>query len=720
MASSPATEPTSHAASPRVREEPVVLLVGNPNVGKTSLFNALTGQSARVGNYPGVTIERRDGVLRRGSGGHALRIVDVPGAYSLSARSVEEQIALEAVLGIEGNPAPSLVVVVVDAGQLARNLYLALQLSELHVPLLVALNMVDEVEGPAPSASRLSELLGAPVVQTNGRTAAGADQLADAIARAVEDPPHSTLCAEYPDELSADAEAIAKALPSDWTGDDSQRAAALGLWALASIDDDDELRHIPTTLREQVGARRQLAAGRDLDREMIEARYTRLDTLIADLAPKHVEHPPKRKMSERIDRVLLHPFGGFVAFILVMLVVFQALFSWSDPLIGVVEDAVVWVQALAEKSLPEGVFRDLVVEGIIGGVGNVIVFLPQILLLFFFLALLEDSGYMARVAYLMDRIMKAVGLNGRAFIPMLGGFACAVPAIMATRTMERERDRLLTMLVIPLTTCSARLPVYTLVIAALFPPNDVWGFLPVQGLLMVGMYLFGLVMTLVAAAIIGRTTVKGRRIPLLMELPPYRRPKLSIVLRVMRERSWLFLREAGTVIAAFTIILWALLSFPKPPEPAPGTPPEVAQAQALEHSVGGRIGKAIEPAIEPLGFDWKIGVGLIGAFAAREVFVSTMALVYGIGEVDEDDPAPLRERMRQEQKDNGQPIYTPLTGLSLMVFFALACQCMSTVAVVRRETRSWKWPAFLVGYMTGLAYLASLLVYQGGKLLGFS
>jgi ferrous iron transport protein B len=425
--------------------------------------------------------------------------------------------------------------------------------------------------------------------------------------------------------------------------------------------------------------------------------------------------------------VLLHPVFGFAIFVLVMLVMFQTLFSWADPAISLVEGGVSLLQRGTEAVLPPGALRDLISQGVIGGVGNVVVFLPQILLLFLFIGLLEDSGYMARVAYLMDRVMRALGLHGRAFVPMLSGFACAVPAILATRTMERWRDRLLTMLVIPLMTCSARLPIYTLIIGALFPPMALFGWVPVQGLLLAGMYLFSVLIALIAAGVLGRTVVKGRRVPLILELPPYRWPQPVSVLRMMWERSSLFLKEAGSVILVCTVVLWALLYFPRPAEAAPEPERAVASAQvsedqtrarAIEQSFGGRLGHAIEPMLQPLGFDWKIGVGIIGAFAAREVFVSTMALVYGIGEVDE-EAAPLRERIRSEARD-GKPVYTPLVGLSLMIFFALACQCMSTLAVVRRETKSWRWPAFLFAYMTALAYATSLLVYQGGRLLGFS
>jgi ferrous iron transport protein B len=324
---------------------------------------------------------------------------------------------------------------------------------------------------------------------------------------------------------------------------------------------------------------------------------------------------------------------------------------------------------------------------------------------------------MARVAYLMDRIMRALGLHGRAFVPMLSGFACAVPAILATRTMERQRDRLLTMMVIPLMTCSARLPVYTLIIGALFPPSTVFGWVPVQGLLMVAMYLFSIGTALLAAAVLGRTVLRGPRIPLILELPPYRVPALRTTLRMMLDRSGVFLREAGSVILVCTVALWVLLAFPRQSALDVSAAP-AAESHALLQSWGGQLGKAIEPALEPLGFDWKIGVGLIGAFAAREVFVSTMGIIYGVGEVD-DEAMPLRERIRAESRADGSPVYRPLVGLSLMVFFALACQCMSTLAVTRRETHSWGWPAFMFAYMTLIAWAASFVVYQGGRLLGF-
>jgi ferrous iron transport protein B len=744
-----------------------VVVVGNPNVGKTTLFNQLTGQNARVGNYPGITVERRVGSIRLDNHPRfehdepvAVDLVDVPGAYSLTARSAEEQIAINAILGFGGNPKPELAVVVVDAGQLTRNLYLVLQLVELSVPVVIALNMIDEVAENPPNPQAVSELFGVPCVATNARRGRGIDELRRTITEAVARPPHGRLGLRYPDALRRDVDRIADALPAEWRSS-VERDRALSLWALTSVEPDDELVDIDPRLRERCQDVHDAADGRDLDHEVIATRYAFLDQHAPALYDRADRHPPKHRLSERIDKVMLHPVFGFVIFVGTMLLIFQALFSWADPAISLIEDGFTGLQHLATSYLPAGVGRDLLTEGVIGGVGNVLVFLPQILLLFLFIGILEDSGYMARVAYLMDRVMKALGLHGRAFVPMISGFACAVPAILATRTMERRRDRLLTMMVIPLMTCSARLPVYTLIIAALFPPMHIFGWVPVQGLLMVAMYLFSVLITLVAAAVLGRTAIKGRHIPLILELPPYRIPSLRGTLRMMWERSTVFLKEAGTIILACTIVLWALLSFPKAPSKAgPGAPQTAAaqvvgattvartnkadlagksldkkaqvapakpardpkaaeEARALAYSYGGRLGHFIEPVLKPLGFDWKIGVGIIGAFAAREVFVSTMGLVYGIGKVEGDDAAPLRDQIRAETRADGKPAYTPLVGLSLMIFFALACQCMSTLAVVRRETRSWRWPAFMFAYMTTLAWIASFLVYQGGHLLGF-
>ncbi|HWO11033.1 MAG TPA: ferrous iron transport protein B, partial [Polyangiaceae bacterium] len=630
-----------------------VLLVGNPNVGKTSLFNRLAKRNERVGNYPGVTVERRSADMPL-PGGRRISICDVPGAYSLSARSSEEQIALSSALGWADNPRPDLVIVVVDAGQLVRNLYLALQLIELRVPVLVALNMVDEAGDRAPSAEGLERVLGVRVVPTNARTGAGLAQLAAAIEAELAAPHRPLLHVSYPAALMRDADRVAAVLPAGWKGH-VERERALALWALASLEPDDELTGIPAELRERCAEVLAEATDRDVDREIIESRYLSLEAALAGL-PARDSAASGPSITERIDRVLLHPAYGFGFFIAIMLLVFQSLFAWADPAMSLIEGAFAAIHATVAEHLPPGFVRDLIASGVIDGVGNVVIFLPQILLLFLFIGLLEDSGYMARVAYLMDRALRSVGLHGRAFVPMMSGFACAVPAIMATRTMERRRDRLLTMLVVPLMSCSARLPVYTLIIGALFPPSTVFGVVPVQGLLMVAMYLFSTMMALLAAGVLGRVLVRGRSVPLILELPPYRWPGVGSVATMMWLRARAFLSEAGSVILAFTILMWLLLSYPKAePMVADAAPERTAAGAAisssagggerpaqyaaaseaagerssfdayqLERSFGGRLGKALEPALAPLGFDWKIGVGIVGAFAAREVFVSTL------------------------------------------------------------------------------------------------
>ncbi|MBL8862308.1 MAG: ferrous iron transport protein B [Planctomycetes bacterium] len=737
-------------AGPARTRLPLVALAGNPNTGKTTLFNRLTRSDRKVANYPGITVERHEGELRL-PGGRTVRVLDVPGTYSLSARSREEEIAIDSVAGLRGEPEPDLVVLVADATQLSRNLYMALQVLELEVPLVVALNMSDALaaRGASIDVDALSNALGVAVVAIAAQKGQGLAALESAIERALAAPDGARPGARWQPgsvELAADLERVGAVLPPEWSRGNPARVRALAAWALLSLDEHDELRDVPEALRRAVIERRAQAqqTSRQIETEIIRGRYDWIDALTASVVR---EGPQARTATERADAVLLNPWIGFPLFLLAMSVVFLALFSWSEPAIGAIEAGFGVLTGLVRDALGPGILRDFVTDGLIAGVGSVVVFLPQILLLFLFIGILEDTGYMARVACIMDRLMRAMGLSGRAFVPMLSGYACAVPAILATRTMERQRDRTLTMMVVPLMTCSARLPVYTLVIGALFPPTLLLGFAPVQSLMLVAMYLFSALMALVVAAVLSRTMLKGPRVPLILEMPPYRTPHWPSVLRQMFQKARTFLTEAGSVILVCTIALWGLLAFPKDAQreerretlaaaiAAAETETEGRESQervealtaedaalageALRESYGGRLGRAIEPAIEPLGFDWKIGVGLIGAFAAREVFVATLGVVYGMGGVDEDSTT-LRERIRAETRANGEHVYTPLTGLSLMIFFALACQCMSTLAAVRRETRSWGWVLFLFAYMTALAWIASFAVYQGGRALGFS
>jgi ferrous iron transport protein B len=701
-----------------------VLLVGNPNVGKTALFNALTGERAPVGNYPGVTVEHLSAVVSPDPDSTAEHVSfllkDGPGAYSLSAQSSAERLMLDAVLGLGGERRPDLVLAVVDAGQLTRNLYLLVQLLELRVPLVIALNMMDEVSANPPLPERIESWLGVPCVATSSHHGSGICALRRRIEECLKGPPRPVLALCYPPDLERELDRIVASLPPEQRGAPPAARASV-LLASSSAHAAAELGY-----DELLGSDGQpllpLATARDVDREVIEARYSFIEGGVRDCYSSHrLPDTRQRRWSASADRLLLHPVLGTLCLLVVILLLFQALFAWSDPAIRAVETLVSHLHDAAQAALPEGLLRSLIVEGIIGGVGNVVVFLPQIVLLFLFIGLLENSGYMARAALMMDRVMRALGLPGTAFVPMLSGYACAVPAILSTRIMERPRDRLLTMLVVPLMTCSARLPVYTLIVAALFPPTDAFGWVPVQSLLMLAMYVLSAASALAVAWLFAHTLIRGKRLPVVTELPPYRFPDLRTTASTTLCRCITFLKGAGTIILICTVVLWALLAFPRSSESmstgaAVGTaiaaaPP--ASSRNIETSYAARVGMAIEPALAPLGYDWRIGVGLIGAFAGREAFVSTMALVYGTEDAGGSAVA-LRDRMHPALTAGGAPRYSPIVGLSLLVFFSFACQCTSTLATIRRETRSYRWPLFVFAYTTLLAYLGALLVYQIG------
>lgn len=726
--------------SPGTATPPRILIAGNPNGGKTTLFNALTGARARVSNYPGVTVTRRAGSLRLPDGGRC-EVVDLPGTYSLSARSREEQIAADALLGRRG-PRPDGVVIVADATTLGRGLYLTLQVIETGVPAVLALNVMDEARqrGLEIDVAALSQELGVPVVPMVASRGEGRETLIAAIARLPSQPADTGEPTPLPSPLAEDVSRIEASLPAAAAGRGAQNRRAWALWALLSVDEDDELEGVDPEMRRAVREVRDQAAqqGRELDGEIVAARYARIDALLLRALRGGSDAPT---LTERLDRVLTHRVGGFLVFAAVMLVVFQALFAWAEPAMGWIEQAVAALQGVVSMALPEGPLRSLLADGVIAGVGNVVVFVPQIALLFLLISFLEDSGYLARVAFVIDRMMGGVGLHGKAFVPMLSGFACAVPAVMATRTIESRRDRLLTMLVLPLMSCSARLPVYVLIAATVFDAGrPVLGFLSTGALALLCLYLLSVVAALGSAAVLRRTVLRGPRPALVLELPPYRMPQPRNMLLSTWQPVRRFLVEAGTIILSLTIVLWALLSYPKDPESEaryaaersriasqasdaerPAQLAALADRQAgeqLRHSVMGRFGHLIEPVLEPMGQDWRVGIGILGAFAAREVFVSTLGIVFDISDADETS-APLRQELQQATWPDGRALMTPLSGTALLVFFVLACQCMSTIAIVRRESGSWGWALFMFTYMSVLAYAAAVAVYQGGLLLGY-
>ena len=721
----------------------LVLVAGNPNSGKSTLFNALSGSRTRVANYPGVTIDRRSATLELDGG--PVELTDLPGTYSLSARSAEEQIAVESLLG-RGVKRPDAILVVVDATALSRALYLTLEILEIGCPVVIALNMTDEARrsGITVSPERLARLTGARVVPTVASQGQGISEVRAALSAAIADPQAPPVPdIAQPDLLKADIAELEGLILRERLLTEPREARAWAQWLLLSLDHEasDELTSIPASARNLVRElhRRAAESARDLDLEIISSRYRVVDRLIGEVLAVAPEQG--RSLTDRIDAVLTHRVGGAIAFAVTMMIVFQALFSWSEPAIGAIEEAVAAIQGWVTATMPPGPLTSLLVDGVIAGVGNVVVFVPQIALLFLFIGLLEDLGYLARAAFVIDRVMRAVGLHGKAFVPMLSGFSCAVPAVMATRTLESRTDRLLTMMVLPLTSCSARLPVYVLITATVFAADSRVGFLSAGAVALFAMYALSVVAALVAAAVLRRTVLKGPVPTLVLELPPYRMPSFSVLLRGVLQRVKVFLVDAGTVILALTIILWALLSYPK--DPAVAAEAEASRAALtaqnlsgddleariaeidshengaqLRYSVAGRLGHLIEPVLQPLGFDWRIGVGILGAFAAREVFVGTLGVVFDIGNADETNE-PLRETLRAATWPDGSPLFTPLAGISLMVFFVLACQCMSTVAIVKRESGGWRWPLFMVAYMTVLAYAASLLVYQVGRAAGW-
>ncbi|MBX3737271.1 MAG: ferrous iron transport protein B [Candidatus Didemnitutus sp.] len=688
---------------------PVYAVVGNPNCGKTTLFNALTGLRQKVGNYPGVTVEKKTGTTYS-QHGRPIQIIDLPGAYSLAARSPDEAVMRDVLLGRrEDTPQPDRIVCVVDASNLERNLYLVHQVLDLGRPVIVAMNMMDVAAeaGIKVDPAALERELGVPVIPCEAVRGKGLVELRLAMSR-IELP----LAKHRWDIPGPIAPAVAE-IQASLVQNDERPPLVARAEALLLLTDFDSVRvagskqHSPRTLEILAGWRaRWTKEGTDWSGVLIRSRYDAIAVLCEDVILRDRNSGPS--LSDRIDAVLCHPVWGLGVFAVLMSLMLFSVFSLAEYPMNWIDEHVAAFGTWVKDAMAPGDLRDLLTDGVVAGVGAVVVFLPQILILFFFVGLLESTGYMARAAFLMDRVMSKVGLTGRAFVPLLSSYACAIPGIMATRTIENARDRLVTILVAPLMSCSARIPVYSLLIAALLPAGtSAWTKTGLAAL----MYLIGTGGAVGYAWLFKRFLVKGGSPHMIMELPAYQPPRFVDITRHMVERGWLFLKNAGTIILAISIVLWVLTTYPKHPDPA-ATP-----TQQIAHSFAGQAGHLIEPVIKPLGFDWRVGIGLITSFAAREVFVNSMGVIFGVENTD--DTTPLRDALRNAHWPDGAPLFTPLVCLTLMVYYVFAMQCMSTIAVVKRETNSWRWPLFQTAYMTGTAWLVCCLIYQVGRALGF-
>lgn len=709
-------------------------VIGNPNTGKTTLFNVLTGLSQHTGNYPGVTVETALGEFREE--GARFLAVDLPGTYSLAPRAPDEMTAVTVLLGTgSGKTPPDIILCVVDATNLDRNLYLLTQILDLGKPTVVALTMVDLLEkrGDSINTTSLSAKLGIPVIPVHPVKQLGLAKLREVLR-----------------ETAANRNIPARAvLPSTALQEEAQRIRALAsqseemaplpqfLAERLIIDADgmiegELVRDYGTTILDYAKAARARLGTDGIQQPQLEVerRYRWIDQVTAQsIVRSPSPGTDGRQWAKHLDNIITHKFWGVLIFLAVMGTTFQSIFSWAAPFIGMIDRGFVTLASLVATYLSEGPLQSLVVDGVIGGVGAVVAFVPQIAVLFGLIAILEDSGYMARAAFLMDRVMAGFGLSGRSFIPLLSSFACAVPGIMAARTIDDRRDRITTILIAPLMSCSARLPVYVLLISAFIPDQKVLGIFGLQGLTLFGLYCLGLVIAPPIAWALKRSLLKGEPVPFLMEIPPFKMPALRVVSFRMYERSRAFLTRAGSIILATTILVWALSYYPTPTTHAIHS--ETVQSKTssrppVGHDAGGRLrqsylgraGQMIEPFVKPLGWDWKIGVATLASFPAREVVIAALGTIYNVGSEHDAGSLELRSAMKAERWPDGRVVYTPAVALSVMVFFALCCQCGATLATIKRETNSWGYPVFTFLYMTGLAYVAALATYQIGTWLG--
>lgn len=683
-----------------------VVTIGNPNTGKSSLFNLLTGLNQKVSNFPGVTVDYLKGEFQAGE--KKISLIDVPGTYSIAAQSPDEMVAINVLLGkVPDIGPPSAVILVLDATNLRRNLFLASQVRELKLKFVVALTMTDlakkrEIEIDVPALAEALDAPVVPIVATNGE---GLPQLKEALAQVLDSPARDAITLNPEHHLAAERLAL-EAVKHNHQAHPFEVYRAL-------IDKEGFLEHsllsaspaLKTRIEE---VRQELGAGRDLTTIEARDRYSWINAKVSRLEKRK---PTTTLKGEIADRVINHPIYGSLLFVLVMGIVFQSVFAWANPLMDKIDGATAilsnWVYATFGDSLLTSFFAD----GVLAGVGSVVIFLPQIIILFTFIIILEDSGYMARAAFLMDRLMRWCGLSGQSFIPMLSSFACAVPGIMGTRVIPNAKDRIATMVAAPFMTCSARLPVYALLIAAFVPPERyLGGWINLQGIVLLGFYFLGVFAAIGTAFLLHLTILKKETTNFLLELPPYRMPNWRSVITKLLSRAGIFLKRAGTIIFTVAVIVWALATFPKSDDPT------VSASTAIEQSYLGRASRSVAPLFEPLGWDWKVTAAVIASFPAREVVIAVLGTLYAI-----DDPEAEQEsliaRIREATHQSGEPVFTVPMAFGLMVFFALCLQCVSTMAVMRRETNSWRWPIFSWVYMTGLGYLGALLCFQLGSLV---
>jgi ferrous iron transport protein B len=696
-----------------------IALVGNPNTGKSTLFNLLTGLNQKIGNFPGITVDKKIGYCKL-NGSKRAEVIDLPGTYSLYPKSRDESIVFQ-ILADKNNPSyPDVVVLVADATNLRRNLLLYSQVADLGLPVVLALNMTDmaKKEGIEIDVNKLSDRLGVQVVAISARSNSGLAELKEAISNTTAIP--TQVAGTDVHVLAPEVIDLAK----------KQLKTDNDYFALQVLHQYEPL---DTFSAEDKKVFEGIKKGHNFESSKLQAaetiaRYRYLGTVLSGVV-KDTGAAKKFIFSDKIDAILTNRFWGFFIFIAILFFIFNSIFSWSSYPMELIEYAFVWLTEYGHQHLPDGILTNLLLDGIVAGLGGVIIFIPQIAILFAFISILEDTGYMARVTFMMDKIMRKFGMSGKSVVPMIGSLACAVPSIMSARNIESWKDRIITIMVAPLVSCSARLPVYTLLIGLVVPEKMIWGFINLQGLTLMGMYLISIIAAVLVAFVMNFLIKAKEKSYFIMELPVYRMPRWSNVLYTMYEKSETFVVEAGKVIIAISIILWVLATY-GPSERFEEIDKKYAaieaqkdsvqistlerdkSAEKLENSYAGILGHAIEPAIRPLGFDWKIGIALITSFAAREAFVGTMATIYSVDGGDE-AVATIRNKMRgAKNAETGLPVFTFATAFSLMLFYAFAMQCMSTVAVVYRETKSWRWPVIQLVYMTSLAYVASLIAYQ--------